>query len=132
MALRQSGEDYLEAILILRKKKGEVHSVDVATYLGFTKPSVSRAMSILKSGEYIEMERGGALKLTDKGELVAQAIYERHTLLTEWLVSLGVPRALAEEDACKIEHDISAESFRRLKEHIEHGHRLWTGEQPEE
>ena len=124
MALHQSGEDYLEAILILRERKGSVHSIDVAQQLGFSKPSVSRAMSILKGSGHITMEKDGRLLLTQQGEMVAQAIYERHLLLTDWLVSLGVPHDLAEEDACKIEHDISAESFRRLKEHIENGHRL--------
>ncbi len=124
MALHQSGEDYLEAILILRERKGNVHSIDVAQYLGFTKPSVSRAVSLLKASGHLTMEKDGRLLLTESGEMVAQAIYERHRLLTEWLVSLGVSRQLAEEDACKIEHDISNESFRHLKEHIEKGHRL--------
>ena len=119
MALHQSGEDYLEAILILRQKNGIVRSIDVAQQLGFSKPSVSRAMSILKASGHIVMEKDGRLSLTESGELVAQAIYERHLLLTDWLVGLGVPRDIAEEDACKIEHDISNESFRRLKAHIE-------------
>lgn len=124
MALHQSGEDYLEAILILRERKGNVHSIDVAQFLGFTKPSVSRAVSILRASGHLIMEKDGRLLLTETGEMVAQAIYERHLLLTEWLVSLGVHRELAEEDACKIEHDISNESFRCLKEHIENHHRL--------
>ncbi len=124
MALRQSGEDYLEAILILREKKGTVRSVDVAAQLGFSRPSVSRAMSLLRASGHVTMDEDGSLRLTESGEMIAQAIYERHRLLTDWLVSLGVSRTLAEEDACKIEHDISAESFRRLKAHIESGHQL--------
>lgn len=124
MALRQSGEDYLEAILILRNQCGNVHSVDVAQFLGFTKPSVSRAVSILRASGHIIMEKDGRLLLTETGEMVAQAIYERHVLLTDWLVSLGVCRELAEEDACKIEHDISNESFCCLKKYIENHHRL--------
>lgn len=118
MALHQSGEDYLEAILILREKKGIVRSIDVAQQLGFSKPSVSRAMSILKGSGHITMEKDGRILLTQQGEMVAQAIYERHLLLTDWLVSLGVPHDLAEEDACKIEHDISDETFEALKKYI--------------
>ena len=117
MALHQSGEDYLEAILVLREKKGNVHSIDVAQHLGYTKPSISRAMSILRASGYITMEKDGRLELTESGLRVAQEIYERHRLLTQWLIRLGVSPEVAAEDACKIEHDISAETFRCLKAH---------------
>ena len=117
MALHQSGEDYLEAILVLREKKGNVHSIDVAQHLGYTKPSISRAMSILRANGYITMEKDGRLELTESGLRVAQEIYERHRLLTQWLIWLGVSPEVAAEDACKIEHDISAETFRCLKAH---------------
>ena len=117
MALHQSGEDYLEAILVLQEKKGNVHSIDVAQHLGYTKPSISRAMSILRANGYITMEKDGRLSLTESGLKVAQEIYERHKLLTEWLIRLGVSPAVAAEDACKIEHDISVETFQCLKAH---------------
>ena len=120
MALHQSGEDYLEAILALQEKQGVVRSIDVAQHLGFSKPSISRAMSILKAGGYIIMERDGRLELTDSGREVAQRIYERHRFLSAWLVDLGVDPEVAAEDACKIEHDISSETFRCLKKHVDH------------
>jgi Mn-dependent DtxR family transcriptional regulator len=119
MTLHQSGEDYLEAILMLRQKKGTVRSIDVAQHLGYSKPSISRAMSILKTSGYITMEKDGRLELTAEGEQVAQNIYERHRLLARWLVRLGVSPETAEEDACKIEHNISDETFRCLKQHVE-------------
>ena len=118
MALHQSGEDYLEAILALRQQKGTVRSIDVVQYLGYSKPSISRAMSILRSSGYITMEKDGRLELTQAGEAVAQSIYERHRFLTQWLIRLGVSPEVAAEDACKIEHDISEETFSRLKAHI--------------
>lgn len=117
MALHQSGEDYLEAILVLRQQNGIVRSIDVAQHLGYSKPSVSRAMSILKSSGHITMEKDGRLELTEEGARVAREIYERHKLLTDWLVRLGVSANVAAEDACKIEHDISPETFRCLKQH---------------
>ena len=117
MALHQSGEDYLEAILVLQQKKGNVHSIDVAQHLGYTKPSVSRAVSILRANGYLTMEKDGRLELTQSGLAVAREIYERHQLLTDWLIRLGVSPETAAEDACKIEHDISAETFRCLKAH---------------
>lgn len=107
MALHESGEDYLEAILVLQERKGNVHSIDVAQHLGYTKPSVSRAMSILKASGHITMEKDGRLELTEEGARVARSIYERHELLTAWLIRLGVSPETAAEDACKIEHDIS-------------------------
>lgn len=117
MALHESGEDYLEAILILRQEKGSVRSIDVAQHLGYTKPSISRAMSVLRASGHIIMEKDGRLELTEEGERVAQLIYERHRFLTQWLIQLGVSPEQAAEDACKIEHDISDETFTCLKRH---------------
>ena len=117
MALHQSGEDYLEAILVLRKQNGSVRSIDVAQHLGYSKPSVSRAMSILKTSGHITMEKDGRLELTEEGTRVAREIDERHKLLTDWLVRLGVSPNVAAEDACKIEHDISPETFQCLKQY---------------
>ena len=119
MDLRESGENYLEAILILQQKTGSVRSIDVANYLGFTKPSVSRAVSILKHADYLWMDKDGSLHLTDAGRKIAEEIYERHRLLTEYLVVLGVDKETAAEDACRIEHVISAESFEKIKEHAQ-------------
>ena len=119
MALHQSGEDYLEAILALKQEKGMVRSIDVAQHLGYSKPSISRAVSILKANGYITMEKDGRLELTQKGEAVAHSIYERHRFLTQWLIRLGVSQQTAEEDACKIEHNISEETFQCLKRHTE-------------
>lgn len=123
MALHQSGEDYLEAILALKQEKGMVRSIDVAQRLGYSKPSISRAVSILKTSGYITMEKDGRLELTETGEQIAQNIYERHRFLTQWLVRLGVSQETAEEDACKIEHNISDETFQCLKRHAEGGTR---------
>jgi len=119
MALHQSGEDYLEAILALREERGAVRSIDVAQHLGYSKPSISRAMSILKANGYLIMEKDGHLTLTEEGEKVARSIYERHRFLTQWLMVLGVSPETAEEDACKIEHNISEETFSCLKAHVE-------------
>ena len=119
MSLHQSGEDYLEAILVLREKNGVVHSIDVAQHLGYSKPSVSRAVSLLKGEGYLTMEKDGRLELTETGIEVARHIYERHSFLKQWLVHLGVSAETAEEDACKIEHNISDETFRCLKRHAE-------------
>jgi len=119
MAIHESGEDYLEAILALRQEKGFVRSIDVAQRLGFSKPSISRAMSILRSDGYVTMERDGRLELTESGEQVARSIYERHQLLTRWLIHLGVTPEVAAEDACRIEHDISEETFQCMKTHLE-------------
>ena len=119
MALHQSGEDYLEAILALREERGNVRSIDVAQHLGYSKPSISRAMSILKANGYLIMEKDGRLTLTEEGEKVARSIYERHQFLTQWLLALGVSPETAEEDACKIEHNISEETFSCLKAHVE-------------
>ncbi len=118
MQLMESGEMYLETIHILLKNKGMVRSLDIAEYMGFSKPSVSRAVGILKKGDYIIVDRYGYITLTDLGKSVAKKIYERHTILTEVLISLGVSEKSASEDACKIEHVISDESFEAIKKHI--------------
>ena len=119
MSLHQSGEDYLEAILVLGEKNGVVHSIDVAQHMGYSKPSVSRAVSLLRGEGYLTMEKDGRLELTETGVEVARQIYERHSFLKQWLVHLGVSAEIAEEDACKIEHNISDETFRCLKRHAE-------------
>ena len=111
MALLESGEMYLETILILSKQKSSVRAIDVGEYMGFSKPSVSRAMGLLKNGGYVVTDENGFLSLTDAGREVAERIYERHTLLTEILVRLGVDRKTAVEDACKMEHILSQESL---------------------
>ena len=119
MGLHESGEDYLEAILVLREKNGVVHSIDVAQHLGYSKPSVSRAVSLLKGDGYLIMERDGRLELTETGVEVARNIYERHRFLRQWLIHLGVSSETAEDDACKIEHNISDETFQCLKRYAE-------------
>ena len=115
MSMHESGERYLEAILVLSKRSGFVRSVDVGEYLGYSKPSVSRAMGILRKGEYILMDKDSAIALTDKGRELAEMIYERHTLLSSLLIRLGVSEQTATADACKLEHDISDESFQAIK-----------------
>ncbi|MCQ2483939.1 MAG: metal-dependent transcriptional regulator [Clostridia bacterium] len=119
MALQESGEMYLETILVLSNKQKLVRSIDVVDYMGFSKPSVSRAMSILKSGGYITVEANGHITLTDSGLEIAEKIYARHKMLTEFLVALGVSENVASEDACKMEHDISDESFEAIRKHVE-------------
>ena len=120
MHLQESGEMYLETIYVL-SKNGVVRSLDVAEYMGFSKPSVSRAVGLLKQGGYLIMARDGSLTLTEEGLGVAKKIYERHTLLSDFLVRLGVDENTAAEDACKIEHDISDESFAAIKRHVKTG-----------
>ena len=117
MRLQESGEMYLEAILVLSRQQGRVRSIDVSEYLGYSKPSVSRAVGLLKNGEYLTVDDDGGLILTEKGRDVAEKIYERHTLLTDLLVRLGVSRETAAEDACRLEHAISDESFGAIKEY---------------
>lgn len=119
MALHQSGEDYLEAILLLRQEKGVVRSIDIAQFLGYSKPSISRAMSLLKASGHITMEDGGHITLTSQGEVVAQDIYQRHSLLNAFLEHLGVPKEIAAEDACNMEHCISSETYRCLKKFMD-------------
>ena len=119
MKLMESGQMYLETIYVLSKEKTSVHSIDVSEHMRYSKPSVSRAIGILKSGGYVEMAEDGSLTLTESGLSVAEQIYERHTILTECLVRLGVDRETAAEDACKMEHVISDESMAALKKFIE-------------
>ena len=118
MHLQESGEMYLETIYVLSKKGGSVRTLDVAEYMGFSKPSVSRAVGLLKSGDYITMDKDGALSLTKSGFEVAHKIYERHTLLTDFLTRIGVSAETAANDACRIEHDISDETFLAIKRHV--------------
>ena len=117
MQLQESGEMYLETIYILSRSGAPVRSIDVSEYMGFSKPSVSRAVGILKKGGYLLMDKDGHLTLTDAGLEVARKIYERHTMLTDFLIRLGVSNAAAGEDACKMEHVISDETFEALKRH---------------
>ncbi len=119
MKLMESGQMYLETIYVLSKEKTCVHSIDVSEYMGYSKPSVSRAIGILKNGGYVEMAEDGALTLTEAGVTAAEKIYERHTILTEFLMRLGVDRETAAEDACKMEHVISDDSLAALKRFIE-------------
>ena len=117
MTLQESGEMYLETILILSQKSGFVRSVDIGEKMGYSKPSVSRAVGILRQGGYIEVGKDGGIVLTDSGRAVAEKSDERHRLLTRLLVTLGVEEAAAAEAACKIEHVISAASFEAIKRH---------------
>ena len=118
MHIQESGEMYLETIYVLSKKGGSVRSVDVGEYMGYSKPSVSRAVSILKKGGYIESAQDGSLLLTEEGKALAEKIYERHHLLTEFLVELGVDREIAAEDACKMEHDISDTTLEAIRKFL--------------
>lgn len=115
MALQESGEMYLESIFVLSRKNKTVHAIDVCEYMGYSKPSVSRAVKILREQSYITVESDGNLCLTEKGLALAQSIYQRHTVLTEFLKSLGVSDDVASNDACKIEHVISEESLEKIK-----------------
>lgn len=117
MKIHESAENYLETILMLKKDNGSVRSIDIAHELGFSKPSVSVAMKNLRENGYITVENGGEINLTDAGLEIANKMYERHTLLTGWLTALGVSPETAAEDACKIEHVISVESFEAIKAH---------------
>lgn len=119
MHLQESGEMYLESIYILTKNSNTVRSIDVCDYMGYSKPSVSRAIGLLKSGGYVAVDSDGYLSLTEYGKEIAQKIYERHTMLTEMLVHLGVSREIAAEDACKIEHVISEETVAAIRKYVE-------------
>ena len=117
MHLQESGEMYLETILILSQEKLQLRSIDIVEHMGYSKPSVSRAVGLLREGGYILVDGIGFITLTETGYEVASKIYERHTILTEMLIALGVDPATAAEDACKIEHDISDTSFEAIKKH---------------
>ena len=118
MRLQESGEMYLESIFVLSKKLNGVRSIDISEYMGYSKPSVSRAVSLLKNGGYIRMDEENYITLTDIGLEIAHKIYERHTLLTDMLIHLGVPVDIAAQDACKMEHGISDESLEAIKKHM--------------
>lgn len=120
MKLHASGEDYLEAILILQKQMGEsaVRSVDLARHMGFSKPSISHAVSVLRDGGFLTVDKDGFLHLTEEGRVIAEKIYERHQFFTEQLIAAGVNETTAEEDACRIEHAISDESFQKLQRYF--------------
>ena len=119
MKIQESGEMYLEAILILKKTNPNVRSIDVANHTGYSKPSVSRAMGILKKAGYITIDDNGFISFTDMGEERARTIYERHQVLTSLFVRMGVDPNTAEEDACRIEHVISDTTFEVIKKHME-------------
>lgn len=122
MQIHESAENYLETILMIQNEKGYVRSIDVAHHLNFSKPSVSRAMTLLKTNGYIIMDPDGHLHLTESGWEIAERIYERHCVLSQWLTELGVDPETAAEDACRIEHDISEVTFEKIKEHIRDCH----------
>ncbi|QAT50219.1 metal-dependent transcriptional regulator [Caproiciproducens sp. NJN-50] len=117
MEIHESAEDYLETILMLKERQGQVRSIDIVNEMGYSKPSISVAMKRLRENGYIEMSDDGYITLTEPGMKVAQRIYTRHKLLTKFLVSLGVEEKTAAADACKMEHDLSDETFEKLKEH---------------
>jgi len=119
MAIHQSGEDYLEAILTLRRRNGQVRSVEVAAELGYSKPSVSIAMKKLREQGYVRMDESGLLSLTEEGEAVAQGVFERHTTLKKALMLLGVSEEDAAEEACKLEHAISDSTLEKIKAFLE-------------
>ena len=119
MQIQESGEMYLETILVLSKKNSYVRSIDVCEHMGYSKPSVSRAIGILRKAEYITVDKNGHIFLTDEGRAIAERIYERHTIFTQFLTLIGVSPEAASEDACKIEHTISDESFAAIKRFID-------------
>ena len=118
MRLQESGEMYLESIYVLSQKGGKVRSIDISEYMGYSKPSVSRAVSLLKNGGYIVMDKDNFISLTESGLEIAEKIYERHTVLTAMLVRMGVSEETASEDACRMEHTISDETFEAIKAHV--------------
>ena len=119
MKIYESGEDYLEMILMLQKEKGYARSIDVAAALGVTKPSVSVAMKNLRQKNYVNVSEEGYLSLTGEGLKLAATVYERHSVISNWLISLGVSQEVAVEDACRMEHDISEESFAAIKKYLQ-------------
>ena len=118
MKIQESAENYLETILVLHNRKGSVRSIDIANEMNFSKPSVSVAMKNLRLGGYIKVDNDGNISLLDKGLEIAEKIYERHTLISGWLTDMGVDPKIAAEDACRIEHVISNETFDALKRHV--------------
>lgn len=120
MGIRESGEMYLETIHVLLQKNGAVRSIDISEHMGYSKPSISRGVGLLKQGGYILVDKDGYITLTDAGEAMANKIYERHTVLSSMLIKLGVDPEVAAEDACRLEHAISDESFEAIKRHFNH------------
>lgn len=118
MELHESGEMYLESILLLSKKKNDVRSIDIVEFMGFSKPSVSRAVGKLKADRYIIVDKDGYIALTESGRQIAESIYQKHTALTEFFTALGVDEDIASRDACRIEHVISEETFQAIVDHI--------------
>lgn len=118
MPLYASGEDYLEAILVLKKQTGEVRSVDLARYMGYSKPSISHAVAMLKKGGFLDTDRDGCLLLTDSGQEIAEKIYERHCFFKNQLVTAGIDPQIADKEACQMEHIISDETFQKIKKHL--------------
>lgn len=119
MKMQESGEMYLETILILSQRNTQVRSIDIANELGYSKPSISRAVNLLKNENYIDIDGKGYIILTEKGQEIASRMYERHKLLTKCLVALGVDEDIAANDACRIEHVISAQSFEKIKQYAQ-------------
>lgn len=119
MKIHESAENYLETILMLSKRQPQVRSIDIVNELNFSKPSISVAMKNLRENGYIFMDSNGHITLSDKGREIAEVMYERHTLLSNWLIALGVDEKIAAEDACRIEHVISPESFEAIKTHVD-------------
>ena len=118
MKIKESAENYLETILILQQRNGSVRTIDIANELDFSKPSVSVAMKNLRENGYLVMDGNGSITLTEKGMEIAETMYERHQLLSDWLIRLGVDKTTAVTDACRIEHVISAKSFEAIKNHV--------------
>ena len=119
MHIQESGEMYLETIHVLLQQRGQVRSVDISEYMGYSKPSISRAVGLLKNGGYILVDKDGYITLTESGVAVANKIYERHTVLTRMLVCMGVEPEVAAEDACRLEHAVSDRSFEAIKKYVE-------------
>lgn len=130
MVIHESAEDYLESILVLRERRGQVRSIDVVNELGYSKPSVSIAMKKLRESGYISMDTDGSITLNESGLEIASRIYGRHKTITRFFVLLGVDPAVAAEDACKVEHDLSDETFSRLKEFVERTEQNASGDPP--
>ena len=124
MPIQESGEMYLETILVLTRSNDFVRSIDICEHMGYSKPSVSRAIGILRKAEYITVDKNGRILLTDDGRAIAERIYERHTIFTKFLSLLGVPDEVASEDACKIEHTVSDESFEAIKRFVDEKSKL--------
>lgn len=132
MKIQESAENYLETILMLQNRKGSVRSIDIVNELDFTKPSVSVAMKKLRENGYVEMNGDGILTLTASGREIAERVYERHRFLSDWLIALGVDEATAVQDACRIEHVISQQSFEKLREHTRTSGEIEAGKREKE